>query len=179
MKTWTIALLAASASAAVTAAAMPVIAAQTQTSDNVVDDARRAAATRLLAASHFRNRQEVVLPDGIRTAQADLTSDCIDRATDGSNLSECHATGKLDAAVQARLAASHSDMLDEIISASQTIYARQFTVSEMNQITAFFRTPVGQKYAARYPTILEQVQDARRPILRRYLIAAARFRTKP
>jgi uncharacterized protein len=178
MKTWTIALLAASASAAVTATAMPLLTPSAQSSGATVDDARRAAATRLLTAGMFRNRQDVLLNEGLRSAQADLTSDCVDRAAEGQNVSDCRATGRLDQGMQARLSASRSDMLDEIMSASQTIFARQFSAAEMDQITRFFRSPVGQKYASRYPEILEQVQEARKPILRHYLIAAARPRTK-
>jgi hypothetical protein len=179
MKTWTIVLLAASASAAVTAAAMPVIASTTKAAVDPVDDARRAAATRLLAASAFRNRQDVLIPEELRSAQADLTSECIDRAAAGESLNGCRATGKLDRAAQTRLTERRSDMLDEIMAASQTIYARQFSAAEMDQITRFFRTPVGQKYAARYPAILTQVQDVRKPILRRYLIQAASSGPKP
>jgi uncharacterized protein len=157
---------------------MPLLASPTASSNAVIDDARRAAATRLLTAGMFRNRQDVLLNEGLRSAQADLTSDCVDRAAEGQNVSDCRATGRLDQTTQARLSASRSDMLDEIMSASQTIFARQFSATEMDQITRFFRSPVGQKYAARYPEILEQVQEARKPILRRYLIAAARPRTK-
>ena len=138
------------------------------------DDARRAAAGRLLVASHFRERQAVVLPDGIKAAQGDLTTDCVDRAATGRSLADCRATADPSGTVATRLQARKSDMLDELMTASQTVYARRFTAAEMDEITRFFRTPVGRKYGDLYPQVIAEVQARRNAIVKRYLIAADR-----
>ena len=142
--------------------------------DPAVDDARRGAAGRLLVASRFRERQAVLLDDSIRSARATLLSECLDRAEEGRNLADCRATGEPTPEIAARLAARRPAMLDEIMAASQTIYARRFTASEMDEITRFFQTPVGRKYGEFYPQIIAEVQSRKAAIARRYLIQAAR-----
>ena len=144
--------------------------------DPAGDDARRAAAGRLLAASRFRERQAVLLGDAIRAAQAELTADCVDRAAAGRSLGDCRATASGSPVLKARLDARRSDMLDEILTASQTIYARRFTAAEMDEIKRFFRTPVGRKYGELYPQVIGEVQARRGAIIRRYLADTARPR---
>lgn len=137
------------------------------------DDARRAAAARLLAASRFRERQAVLLKDALRVAESEMAEECLNRAAAGQSMKTCNAIAAPSPAMTARLAASESDMLDEVMAASQTIYARKFTVEEMDGITRFFRTAVGQRYGALYPQTLSEVQQRKRVIARRYLTAAA------
>lgn len=36
------------------------------------------------------------------------------------------------------------------------IYARNFSIEEMRQITAFYRSPIGQKFLERFPAIAQQ-----------------------
>lgn len=142
------------------------------------DDARRAAAARLLVASRFRERQVVLLKDAVRAAESEMTEECLGRAIAGHDMKACNAIAAPDAAMKARLVIAEGDMLDEIMAASQTIYARRFTVAELDEITRFFRTPVGQRYGQTYPQILSEVQARKRAIVRRYLVAAANG-TKP
>ena len=152
---------------------VPVRAADTGT-----DDARRAAAARLLDISRFRERQAVTVRESIRAAQADLASECIDRAAEGRTLGECRSTAKLDAPTTARLTSSEPRLLDEVMVASQTVYARNFTATEMDEITRFFKTPVGQKYSRLYPQMLTDVTARKLTIARRYLIEATRAPTR-
>jgi hypothetical protein len=136
-------------------------------------DARRAAAARLLVASRFRERQAVTIQEGLRAAELEVADECLRRAIDGRNLQTCRAIAKPSEAMRARLAESVSAILDEVIAASQSVYARRFTVAEMDEITRFFRTPVGQRYGDLYPQIISDVQLRKRAILRRYLTKAA------
>jgi len=46
--------------------------------------------------------------------------------------------------------------LNEMVDTVATIYARNFSVDELHDITAFFRSPTGQKYLERLPTITQQ-----------------------
>lgn len=137
------------------------------------DDARRAAAARLLAASRFRDRQAVLLKDAVRAAESEMAEECLNRAAAGEDMKTCDAIAAPSATMKARLNANASDMLDEVMAASQTIYARRFTATEMDEITRFFRTPVGQHYGQLYPQLLTDVQLRKRAIARRYLTAAA------
>ena len=136
-------------------------------------DARRAAAARLLAASRFRERQAVTIDEGLRAAGLEMADDCLQRAIDGTNMRVCKAVAQPGAAMKARLAASRSAILDEVVSASQSVYARHFTVAEMDEITHFFNTPVGRRYGDFYPQLIADVQTRKRAILRRYLTKAA------
>jgi hypothetical protein len=140
----------------------------------VVDmDARRAAAARLLVASRFRERQAVTIEEGLHTTELEMAGECLQRAIDGRNMQTCRAIANPSEAMRARLAASESAILDEVIAASQSVYARRFTVADMDEITRFFKTPVGQRYGELYPQIISDVQTRKRAILRRYLTKAA------
>jgi len=136
-------------------------------------DARRAAAARLLVASRFRERQAVTIQEGLRTTELEMAGECLQRAIDGRNMQTCRAIANPSDAMRARLAESVSAILDEVIAASQSVYARRFTVAEMDEITRFFKTPVGQRYGELYPQIISDVQARKRAILRRYLTKAA------
>ncbi len=46
--------------------------------------------------------------------------------------------------------------IDEFIEAAASIYARNFTVDEMKQITAFYRQPVGQKLLQKLPVVMQE-----------------------
>ena len=136
-------------------------------------DARRAAAARLLLASRFRERQAVTIEEGIRVARLEMADECLQRAIDGANMRTCKAVTEQGSAMKARLAARQSSILDEVVAASQSVYARDFTVAEMDEITRFFKTPVGQRYGNFYPQLIADVQARKRAILRRYLTQAA------
>ena len=46
--------------------------------------------------------------------------------------------------------------LSEFVDATAAIYAANLTVDEMKQMTAFYRTPVGQKFLEKMPVIMQQ-----------------------
>jgi uncharacterized protein len=50
--------------------------------------------------------------------------------------------------------------LDELIDSIAVIYASNFTAGELHDVIAFYRTPTGQKFLARQPTIAQQSMAA-------------------
>jgi len=157
----------------------PALPAPAANADAAADyDERRAAAGRLLIVSRFRARQAVLIKDAIRAAESELTEDCLNRAAAGRDMKPCQAFDSPSAGTRARLAASESAILDDLMAASQTIYARRFTAAQMDEIARFFRTTVGQRYASISPPLLNEVQSRKREIVRRYLTAAASADTK-
>jgi hypothetical protein len=167
---------AASASAQTRPSPLPAPAANADAAEDY--DARRAAAARLLVVSRFRARQAVLIKDAIRAAESEMTEECLNRAATGRDMKPCEALVSPSPAIKARIVASETAILDDLMAASQTIYARRFTTAEMDEIARFFRTPVGQRYASISPQLLNEVQIRKREIVRRYLIAAASADTK-
>ena len=55
-----------------------------------------------------------------------------------------------------RLVESMAARFDEVIDGIAGIYARNFTVAELNEIIAFYRGPTGQKFVQRQGTILQE-----------------------
>jgi uncharacterized protein len=46
--------------------------------------------------------------------------------------------------------------MNELIAAMAGVYAQNFTADEMRQLTAFFRTPVGEKYLDKSPLLVQE-----------------------
>ena len=59
-----------------------------------------------------------------------------------------------------RLVESFKSRLDELTDQVVVIYATNFTVAEMKDITAFYREPAGQKFLAKAPVIAQQSMAA-------------------
>jgi uncharacterized protein len=49
-----------------------------------------------------------------------------------------------------------STRVNEIVDEITALYARTFTVDELNAITAFYRSPVGQKFLLKLPAITQE-----------------------
>ena len=49
-----------------------------------------------------------------------------------------------------------NERLDEMLDRMAPVYARNFTVAELKDITAFYRSPTGQKLIARLPSISKE-----------------------
>lgn len=54
------------------------------------------------------------------------------------------------------LIAAFDQQLDKFAAAAAEIYASNFTADEMQQVTAFYRSPVGQKFLEKTPAIAQQ-----------------------
>jgi uncharacterized protein len=46
--------------------------------------------------------------------------------------------------------------VNEILDKVAAVYAKNFTVAELNEITAFYRGPTGQKFVQRLPTVMQE-----------------------
>jgi uncharacterized protein len=66
--------------------------------------------------------------------------------------------GKVDAAAQEQLKVEFEriqrDSLREVMKDAPAIYARHFTASELRELTAFYKTPLGQKSLKAMPQIM-------------------------
>ena len=69
------------------------------------------------------------------------------------------------ATVKAQLVAQQDRILDTLGEAAETLYARQFTASEMDDLSRFFESDIGQKYSKAYPSILARFQVAKERVL--------------
>ncbi|WP_028100441.1 DUF2059 domain-containing protein [Pseudoduganella violaceinigra] len=64
--------------------------------------------------------------------------------------------------VSGKLQAMFTDpaMLDDIQAATVQVYARNYTVAEIEQLSAFYRTPLGKKLLARTPAVAAESSAA-------------------
>ncbi|HEX8829074.1 MAG TPA: DUF2059 domain-containing protein [Xanthobacteraceae bacterium] len=63
-------------------------------------------------------------------------------------------------ALMPRFDQAANQRLNELADTMATIYARNFSVDELHDITAFFRSPTGQKYLQLTPTLTQQIMAA-------------------
>ena len=59
-------------------------------------------------------------------------------------------------AIMPQLLESMSARTDAFVQGIAAVYARNFTVDELRQLTAFYRGPVGQKYLEKMPVIAQE-----------------------
>ena len=75
-------------------------------------------------------------------------------------LMERNLPADIDAAGRGQLRAEFEriqlDNLTDIMKDAPAIYARHFTAQELRDMTAFYRTPTGQKMLERLPTVMQQ-----------------------
>jgi len=48
----------------------------------------------------------------------------------------------------------------ELVDLIAVVYARNFTAAELQQVSAFYRSPVGQKFLEKMPTITQESMQA-------------------
>jgi hypothetical protein len=54
------------------------------------------------------------------------------------------------------LLGSMNARMDELVGQMASVYARNFTPDEMRQLTAFYRSPLGQKLLEKMPTVMQE-----------------------
>jgi hypothetical protein len=62
-------------------------------------------------------------------------------------------------------------LVDEMLRASAQIYARHFTVDELHQIAAFYKTPVGTKMLATMPQLMAESMQAGQQVVMPRVVA--------
>ena len=71
-------------------------------------------------------------------------------------------------------------VLDEMMSETAKLYARHFTVKELNEIAAFYKTPVGAKMLATMPQLTgESMQMSQRVVMPRIQAVMQKIQTTP
>jgi|SRR6516165_2411888 len=58
--------------------------------------------------------------------------------------------------ISRRLLEAFNARVNEVIALGATIYARNFTVDELRELTAFYRSPLGQKVQQKLPTVMQE-----------------------
>jgi hypothetical protein len=61
--------------------------------------------------------------------------------------------------VMPKLLEGMNSQINAIMEATAIVYANNFTVEEMSEITAFYRRPVGQKMLQKLPTVTQQTMQ--------------------
>ncbi len=82
--------------------------------------------------------------------------------------------GKLPPDFEATMKKAMDDLVknmpvDEIVQTSIPVYQKHFTKSEIEAMTAFYSSPVGQKVLEELPVVMQEVMKAAMPILSKYL----------
>ena len=170
----------AAVSVALAFAAAPVSAQTAQTAPAMpapaADPASAAAAHRLFEAMNYRvvaqgmlNQMTQSLPAAMRQGAA--------AAIDGNRKLSAEqkraAVAKLDRELPQAVAAIQSIFndpatIDEMLRETEQLYARHFTAAELDQIAAFYRTPVGAKMLASMPQLMnESMQIGQRVVMPR------------
>jgi hypothetical protein len=154
----------AAVTAVVSAPALAQNAAPQAAAAGAVDPAAAAAVRELLKAMDYRNvvaasfkQMTASLPGAIKAgAEAGVRND--------PKLSEAERTRKLAEMEQGlpkvidainRMYADPA-LVDEMLEAMVPIYARHYTVDEMRQMAAFYKTPVGQKSLRLMPQLMSE-----------------------
>jgi uncharacterized protein len=70
-------------------------------------------------------------------------------------------------AMSAMVAGAYAPFYNAMLDAAAANYASAFSVDEMRQIDAFYRTPAGQKFLQASPAIAQQSADAAKDISRK------------
>ena len=118
-------------------AALPFAPAMAQSPDAI------AAARELMTVTKASDRMKTIMPSIMQAMKAAIVQDRPDVERD------------YDTLVPVLLQAMN-EHLDEMLDQIAGIYARNFTVEELHEITAFYRSPVGQKVVQRLPGVMAE-----------------------
>jgi len=131
------------------AAFLAVNPAQAQTAQTTPPAENMTAARELIQASHATDQFKAILPtliQGLKTAVVQNRPE-IEKQYD---------------AMMPIFSQKAQQRLGELTDVIATIYANNFTVDELHQITAFYQSEAGQKYLSRQQAILQQSMAAGR-----------------
>ena len=126
---------------------------------------RLAAADRLLKATHYEatlRADRADISGVVRGAESDCRRD---------HLSDEACTPNLERARQLAIAVEtqRDAMLPDVLNAARTAYATHLTTQEMDEVTAFYVSPVGLRLQAELPAINTDIRAAQGRILLQWL----------
>jgi uncharacterized protein len=140
------------------------------------DPASAAAAHRLFEAMNYRVVAQGMLNQMTQSLPAAMRQGAEAAIDSNRKLSEEQkraAVAKLDRDLPQVVAAiqgifSDPATVDEMLRETEQLYARHFTAAELDQIAAFYRTPVGAKMLASMPQLMnESMQIGQRVVMPR------------
>lgn len=137
------------------------------------DPAVMAAVTKLLATMNYRPMMEQAMT--VAAQNAEVTAR---RMSDMSLQSNAKLTAEQKAKLKAQMDAkfpaiveamkkifTDPTLLDEIQALTIQVYARHYTVAEIEQMAAFYATPVGQKVMRTMPQVMSESMSASQQIM--------------
>ena len=133
-----------------------------------VDPAALAATGELFEAMNYRALAQGMLEQMRRTMPAMMTQGAAAAIDNNPKLNAAEkkkAHEKLNKELPQAVALfdgvfGDPSLLDEMLRATAQIYARHFTVDELHQIAAFYKTPVGTKTLATMPQLMSESMQA-------------------
>ncbi|MEO7496191.1 MAG: DUF2059 domain-containing protein [Massilia sp.] len=147
-------VLAQQAAAAATPASAPAAA--------PVDPAIRAAVRSLFASMKYRDVMQASMQQIVQTLPAQMRNASSQMINNNANLDAAakqDALAKLDAKIPQMVAAmskllTDPTLIDEMLSEIEPLYARNFTLAEINGLAKFYATPLGQKMLGTMPKLM-------------------------
>ena len=106
----------------------------------------------------------------VTTLISTMRNQIIKVISDKGHVPADHATTIFDDILMPELRAHAGELAAALVD----IYAQNFSIDELHQLTAFFRTPLGMKYLSKTPLIFQEAREAGREWGRR--IAADAFK---
>ena len=138
-----------------------------------VDPVAIAAARKMLVAMDYRNVMKASMAQMSKSMPAIMTSTVQSLVDNDHNLSKAQRAEtmkeveKMIPVVLTRVDAVMADpaVVDEMIEAIIPVWARIYTVSELEQLTAFYTSPVGKKTLTSMPQLMTEGMQAGQQII--------------
>jgi len=159
-------------------------AAQAETAKTPVEPAAAAAVTKMLEVMKFREMTAMQFAQ-MDEGMSEMILNGIDSVIEADQrLKPAEKKAAHDAAVRevpaivASLKQAFSDpaLVDEMMAEIVPLYARHFTVAEIREMTAYYKTPIGKKMLEKMPAIMnESMQITQKMIMPRVSAAIGKF----
>ena len=152
------------------------VSAQTTAPAPAADPAAVNAAHRLFESMNYRTVAQGMLNQMTQSLPAAMRQGAAAAIENNRKLSaqqKAEALAKVDRELPQAVAAiqdifSDPATIDEMLRETEQLYARHFTAAELDQIAAFYRTPVGAKMLASMPQVMaESMQIGQRVVMPR------------
>lgn len=158
------------------AAGTPALA-QNVAQNGAPDPAVVAAVKEMFASMHQREMLVKMMQQMSQSVGANIRNNTENAIKNNPNMdiiAKEQARADMEAKLPATVAAMQQffndpGLIDELVDATVPIYAREFTVDEVKQIAAFYRTPVGAKMLAMAPKLMGEGMQLSQQIVARRL----------
>jgi uncharacterized protein len=150
----------------VLAVALCLLGASAASASESIDAAKEAAINRLFDAMEFEKTMQQMMCCARSAIQSSALPD----------EKKSEALAKLEAEMPAMSSALMDqfvgkEFLDDVQKTTIQIYARHFTVEDLDQLSAFYRSPIGKKMLTKMPVIMQESMQVTMQQLQRRLPA--------